>query len=72
MQHHQSITRTLVNPRPQALRLLLSDGTTRVVPPWGLTILPRIGADGEPIQVVEACVLERRAIPGQLEFDPLS
>jgi hypothetical protein len=61
------VIRTLVNPRPQAIRLILSDGSERVVPAWGLTVLPRSDAAGHPIEVVQALYLERRRIPGQLE-----
>jgi hypothetical protein len=65
-----STSRTLVNPRPQAVRLILSDGTERVVAPWGLAVLPRSGPRGQRIDVVKAFVLERRSIPGHLELDP--
>jgi hypothetical protein len=63
----QPTSTTLVNPRPQAVRLLLSDGSERIVPPWGLAILPRSGGDGQPLSIVQAFVLERRIIPGQIE-----
>jgi hypothetical protein len=49
------------------VRLLLSDGSERVVPPWGLTLLPRSAADGQPIVVLAARLLERRFIPGRIE-----
>ena len=43
---------TLVNPRPQAVRLMLSDGTDRLLHAWGLTVLPEADADGQPLRVV--------------------
>ncbi len=43
---------TLVNPRPQAVRLTLSDGTDRLLHAWGLAVLPESGADGHPLRVV--------------------
>jgi hypothetical protein len=55
-------TRTLVNPRPESVRLILSDGTERVIAPWGLTVLPRSGIDGQPVDIVQAFLLERRTI----------
>jgi hypothetical protein len=61
------VIRTLVNPRPEAVRLILSDGSERVVAAWGLAVLPRLDADGQPIEVVQALLLERRRIPGSLE-----
>jgi hypothetical protein len=60
----QSPTRTLVNPRPEAVRLILSDGSERVVPPWGLAIVPRSNAVGQRIEIILALLLERRSIPG--------
>jgi hypothetical protein len=61
------VIRTLVNPRPEAVRLILSDGSERVVAAWGLTVLPRLDADGQPMRVVQALLLERRRIPGPVE-----
>lgn len=43
---------TFVNPRPQAVRLALSDGTDRLLHAWGLAALPETGADGQPLRVV--------------------
>jgi hypothetical protein len=60
----QSPTRTLVNPRPEAVRLILSDGSERVVPPWGLAIVPRSNAAGQRIEIILTLLLERRSIPG--------
>jgi hypothetical protein len=65
-----SPARTLANPRPEAVRVLLSDGSERVVPPWGLTLLPHAAADGQPIVVLAARLLERRCIPGRIETPP--
>ena len=31
---------TYVNPRPQPVRVQLSDGSERIVGPWGLAFLP--------------------------------
>jgi hypothetical protein len=56
--------RTLVNPRPQAVRLVLSDGGERIIGPWGLTVLPEVAEDGLPLTVIQVCLLERRTIPG--------
>jgi hypothetical protein len=56
--------RTLVNPRPEALRLVLSDGSERIVGPWGLAVLPSSAEDGQPLQVIGAFLLQRRTIPG--------
>ena len=42
---------TLVNPRPQAVRLVLSDGSERLLHAWGLAVLPETGADGQPLRV---------------------
>jgi hypothetical protein len=47
-------SRTLVNPRPYAVRLVLSDGTQRIVGPWGLVILPPVAQDGGPLEIVLA------------------
>jgi hypothetical protein len=68
MQQH-SIGKALVNPRPQAVRLILSDGTERVIAPWGLAVVPRTDSDGQPIEVIRALVLERRSIPGLAAAD---
>jgi hypothetical protein len=57
----RSLSRTLVNPRPESLRLRLSDGSERVVPPWGVAVVPRT------IGVLSASLLERRTIPGRIE-----
>lgn len=57
-------TRTLVNPRPEAVRLVLSDGSERIVAPWGLAVLPDAANDGLPLEVIAAFVLQRRTIPG--------
>ena len=46
------------------MRLVLSDGTERMVAPWGLTVVPRSDADGRPIDVLEAVLIERRTVPG--------
>jgi hypothetical protein len=59
--------RTLVNPRPEAVRLVLSDGTERVVAPWGLEVLPDRARDGQPLQVIAVFLLQRRTIPGGLD-----
>jgi hypothetical protein len=64
-----SLTRTLVNPGPRAVRLVLSDGSERIVGPWGLAVVPRAAEDGQPVEVLEAFVLERRTIPGYDEAD---
>lgn len=61
---HYPISRTLVNPRPQAVRLILSDGTERIIAPWGLAVIPCADADGQSIEVIRAFVMERRSIPG--------
>lgn len=65
-----SMSRALVNPRPEAVRLLLSDGSERVVPPWGVAVVPRSSRDGQPIAVLQALLLERRVIPGTIELPP--
>ena len=67
-----SMSRALVNPRPEAVRVLLSDGSERVVPPWGIAVLPRSSEDGQPIAVLQALLLERRVIPGSIELPPLA
>ncbi len=54
MSHSQLAARTLVNPRPEHVRLVLSEGSERVVLPWGLTLLPRSTPDGDPLEIVEA------------------
>src|SRR5438270_8797711 len=64
MRSRHSATRTLVNPGPRAVRLLLSDGSERIVASWGLAVVPRSAEDGQPIEILEAFVLERRLIPG--------
>jgi hypothetical protein len=63
--HATRRARTLVNPRPEAVRLVLSDGSERIVAPWGLAVLPDSADDGLPLQVMAAFLLERRVIPGQ-------
>jgi hypothetical protein len=60
-------SRTLVNPRPEAVRLVLSDGTERVVAPWGLEVLPDCAGDGQPLQVIAVFLLQRRTIPGGVD-----
>jgi hypothetical protein len=62
--------RTLVNPRPEAVRLVLSDGSERIVGPWGVTVLPDVAEDGQSLQVVEVHLLERRTIPGEPQQQP--
>jgi hypothetical protein len=64
MRSRRSTTRTLVNPGPRAVRLVLSDGSERIVGPWGLAIVPRSAEDGKPVEILEVFVLERRRIPG--------
>jgi hypothetical protein len=44
--------KTLVNPQSLPMRLSLSDGSVRVVPAWGIVVLPERGADGQPMRVV--------------------
>jgi hypothetical protein len=62
--HPAGSTRTLVNPRPEAVRLVLSDGSERIVAPWGLAVLPDASSDGLPLEVIAAFFLQRRTIPG--------
>jgi hypothetical protein len=57
----------LVNPRPEALRLVLSDGSERIVGPWGLVVLPNLAEDGHSLRIIEVCPLERRTIPGAVQ-----
>ncbi len=45
-------SRTVVNPRPQAVRLVLSDGTERIAGPWGVVLLPLFASDGSPLEVL--------------------
>jgi hypothetical protein len=45
------------------VRLILTDGTERIIGAWGLTVLPKLGVDGHPLEVVLALELERRSIP---------
>ena len=47
-------TKTLVNPLPESVRLVLSDGTERVIGPWGVAIVPRQASDGRAVQVLVA------------------
>jgi hypothetical protein len=44
--------RTVVNPSPQAVRLVLSDGTERIAGPWGVIALPLFASDGSPLEVL--------------------
>lgn len=53
--------RTLINPRGEAVRLILSDGTERIVPAWGIAIVPESGRDGRPLTVVRS---EHHAMAG--------
>jgi hypothetical protein len=62
-----SLSRTLVNPRAEAVRLRLSDGSERIVPPWGVAVVPRSAVNGQAIAILSASLLERRAIPGTIE-----
>jgi hypothetical protein len=39
----------------------LSDGSERVIPPWGVAVVPRSAA------IVSLLRIERRTIPGRLE-----
>jgi hypothetical protein len=52
--HVTQNSRTVVNPRPQAIRLVLSDGTERIAGPWGIVLLPRFASDGSPLEVLLA------------------
>jgi hypothetical protein len=47
-------SRAVVNPRPGAVRLVLSDGSERIVGPWGVVILPLFASDGSPLEVLLA------------------
>ncbi len=44
----------LSNPQPHALRLTLSNGSVRVVGPWGLLMLPEYGERGVRLEVTAA------------------
>lgn len=57
--------RTLVNPRPHPVRLVLSDGTERTVGAWGLAFVPERDARGESMEVERA-----EYLPGQDEGRP--
>jgi hypothetical protein len=48
----QKNSRTVVNPRPQAIRLVLSDGTERIADAWGIVLLPLFASDGSPLEVL--------------------
>jgi hypothetical protein len=58
---------TYVNPRPQPVRLVLSDGTERTVRAWGLAFVPdaiqvlRADFDAEPVSELKSREAERRA-----------
>ncbi len=51
----------LVNPRAESVRLTLSDGSERLVPAWGIAVLPDQGLDGQPINVIRSEVLPTSA-----------
>jgi hypothetical protein len=36
----------------QAIRLVLSDGSERIVRPWGVLVLPLFASDGSPLEVL--------------------
>ena len=44
----------LSNPSAHAIRLTLSNGSVRIVGPWGLAVLPDYSAAGVPIEVTSA------------------
>ena len=49
-----SRSKSLVNPRPETVEVVLSDRSRRVVGPWGLAVVPRRAGDGQPVEVVSA------------------
>ena len=52
--HVPKNSRTIVNPRPQTVRLVLSDGTERIIGPWGVALLPLFASDRTPLDVLLA------------------
>jgi hypothetical protein len=50
--HVNTKSRTLVNAQPQAIRLVLSDGTERIARPWSVVVLPLFASDGSPLEVL--------------------
>jgi hypothetical protein len=55
-------SRAVVNPLPQAIRLVLSDSSERIVGPWGVVVLPQSAIDGRPLVVVNAEVVVRQIV----------
>jgi hypothetical protein len=55
-------SRAVVNPLPQAIRLVLSDGSERIVGPWGVVVLPRSSFNGRPLVVVNAELVVRQIV----------
>jgi hypothetical protein len=47
----------LTNPRSQSIRLLLSDGSERIVGPWGLAVLADYNRLGQRLEVISAELL---------------
>lgn len=44
----------LSNPRPHAIRLTLSDGSVRLIGPWGVAMLPESSQRGERLEITTA------------------
>jgi hypothetical protein len=60
--HATSKSRALVNPRPQAVRLVLSDGSERISGPWAKWSCPLFASDGSPLEVVLAELVMSQAV----------
>jgi hypothetical protein len=41
----------LSNPTAYAIRLVLSDGTARIIGPWGLALVPEYGQRGQRLEI---------------------
>jgi hypothetical protein len=63
----------LTNPRPQSIRLLLSDGSERIVGPWGLAVLAEYNRLGQLLEVISAELLDAASLaasPVPVEASP--
>jgi hypothetical protein len=63
----------LTNPRLQSIRLLLSDGSARIVGPWGLAVLADHNRLGQRLEVISADLLDAPSLaapPVPMEAPP--
>ena len=52
----------LTNSRSQSIRLLLSDGSERIVGPWGLAVLADVNRLGQRLEIISARLLDASSL----------